>query len=129
MGRELAKKNQELVSVVAQNSLGEIIKPLIREIHLFDTYVAHAAQLKPATLKDLQEGDRLTLLREENRFDESAIAILNEKKEKLGYIPEADTLIFARLMDAGKILKAKITRIEVKEKYPLVAIGIFLVDL
>ncbi|MCQ2055137.1 MAG: HIRAN domain-containing protein [Fibrobacter sp.] len=129
MGRELAKKKQELVSIVAQNSLGEIIKPLIREIHLFDTYIAHAAKLKPATLKALREGDRLSLLREESRFDESTIAILNEKKEKLGYIPESDTLIFARLMDAGKILKAKITRIETKENFPLVGIGIYLVDL
>lgn len=129
MGRELAKKKQELVSIVAQNSLDEIIKPLLREIHLFDTYIAHAAKLKPATLKALQEGDRLTLLREESRFDANAIAIVNEKNEKLGHIPESDTLIFARLMDAGKILKAKISRIEMKGNIPLVGIGIYLVDL
>lgn len=97
-----------------QNSQGDIIKSLIREIHLFDTYIAQAAKLKPATLNALREGEHLNLLREESRFDDSTIAILNEKKEKLGYIPESDTLIFARLMDAGKILKAKITRIEAK---------------
>ena len=53
--------------------------------------------------------DVLTLHREENKFDSNAILILNEDKKKLGYVPEKDNIVFARLMDAGKLLKAKIT--------------------
>ena len=39
------------------------------------------------------------------------------KKRKLGYIPEKDNIVFARLMDAGKYLIAKIDRIEPKGSF------------
>ena len=56
----------------------------------------------------------LTLQREDNKFDSNAILILNEDKKKLGYVPEKDNIVFARLMDVGKFLKAKITQISQK---------------
>ena len=39
--------------------------------------------------------------REDNKFDSNAILILNADKKKLGYVPEKDNVVFARLMDAG----------------------------
>lgn len=33
-------------------------------------------------------------------------------KEKLSYIPEKDNVIFSRLLDAGKLLKAKVNSVE-----------------
>ena len=43
---------------------------------------------------------------------------------------EKDNAVFARLMDAGKILKAKITNIKTKDEYfQFISISICLVDL
>ena len=55
--------------------------------------------------------------------------ILNGEGKKLGYVPEKDNIIFARLMDAGKLLKAKISNITKKGSFTQIGMGIYLVDL
>lgn len=131
MANELTKKEEAMVSVVQGNELGDIIKPLIREIYLFDSYIAGTTHLEDkSVLDEIKVGDMLTLQREENKFDSNAIMILTDDKNKLGYVPEKDNLIFARLMDAGKLLKAKITKIQSKGNYfKQINVGIYLVDL
>ena len=110
--------------------LGDLIKPLTREIHLFDSFIAGTSHLKdPDVLKKAAVGDMLTLRRESgNRFDSNAIMILNSDGEKYGYVPEKDNMIFARLMDAGKLLIGKIINIRPKGSFTMIAIGIYLVD-
>ena len=73
-------------------------------------------------------GDKLTLRREDNKFDSNAILILTESKKKLGYVPEKDNVIFARLMDAGKLLIARIAKIEKRGSFTQISIGIYLID-
>ncbi len=51
-----------------------------------------------------------------------------EGNRKLGYVPEKDNIIFTRLMDAGKLLKAKISKIEQKGSFKQISVGIYLVD-
>lgn len=127
--QELTVKGGDIVPVIEQGGLGHVIKPLITEIHLFDTFVAGTTHLKdPAVLDTLRIGEKLTLQREDNKFDSNAILVLNENKEKIGYVPEKDNLIFARLMDAGKMLMAKIFKIEKKGSFTQITIGIYLVD-
>ena len=46
----------------------------------------------------------------------------------LRYVPEKDNIVFARLMDAGKLLTAKIDRIESKSCFRQINISIYLVD-
>ena len=122
-------KTGELVKTIEQNGIGEMLKPLIREIHLFDSYVAGTTHLKDkSVLEEISIGDRLSLQRENNKFDDNAILIMTESKKKLGYIPEKDNLIFARLMDAGKLLAARINSIEKRGSFYQISIGIFLVD-
>jgi len=129
MANELTKKEETMVSLVQGNELGDIIKPLIKEIHLFDSYIAGTTHLKDnSVLEQIKVGDMLTLLRENNKFDSNAIIILNDEKKKLGYVPEKDNIIFARLMDAGKLLKAKITKIDQKGSFRQISVGIYLVD-
>ena len=132
MSNELIEhKSGELVSAISQQGIGEILKPLIREIHLYDTYVAGVTHLKdPSVLEEIRAGDPLTLRREDNRYDRHAILVLTAAGKKLGYIPEKDNLVFARLMDAGKLLKAAITDVRPQDDYfTLIRIGIDLVDL
>ena len=66
--------------------------------------------------------------REDNKFDKNAILLITENKKKLGYVPEKDNIIFARLMDAGKLLVAKIKKIQKKGTFTQISIGIYLVD-
>ncbi len=131
MANELTKKEETMVSIVQGNELGDIIKPLIREIHLFDSYIAGTTHLEDkSVLDEIKVGDVLILQREDNKFDSNAIMIMTADKKKLGYVPEKDNLIFARLMDAGKLLKAKITKIQNKGGYfKQINVGIYLVDL
>lgn len=130
MANELTTgKSGDMISLIGKKEIGEILKPLIREIHLFDTYIAGTTYLEDrAVLERIQIGDRLSLQREDNKFDEHAILVLNEEKKKLGYIPEKDNLIFARLMDAGKTLCAKIDKITPKGVFTQISIGIYLID-
>jgi hypothetical protein len=129
MANELDIKKEGVVSIVENHDLGDIIKPLIREIHLFDSYIAGTTHLNDkSVLGQIKVGDMLTLQREDNKFDTNAILILYEGR-KLGYVPEKDNIIFARLMDAGKLLKAKITKIQNKGDYfKQINIGIYLID-
>ena len=129
MANELTKKEEGVVSLVESRELGDIIKPLVKEIHLFDTYVAGTTYLQDqSVLEEIKIGDRLSLQREDNKFDSNAVLIFTESKKKLGYIPEKDNIIFARLMDAGKLLRAKISKIQIKGSFTQISIGIYLVD-
>ncbi len=130
MADELSIKHWgELVNVIDQHDLSSIIKPLVKEIYLFDTFIAGTLQLKDKSpLEGIREGDKLNLQREEDKFDSNAIALFNEKGQKLGYIPEKDDMVFARLMDAGKLLVGKIAKINSMKSFKQIAIGIYLVD-
>ena len=114
----------------SEHAIEELIKPLSREIHLFDSFVAGTSFVKDETaFEELKTGDKLVLQREsENRFDDNAIRVLDSKQRKLGYIPEKDNIIFARLMDAGKYLIAIVDSIEKKGSFRQIKIGIYLVD-
>ena len=130
MANELTtNQTGELVLAMQQHAIGDFLQPLIREIHLFDSFVAGTTHLSdPSVLEEIKVGDQLSLLRENNKFDSNAILILTADKKKLGYVPEKDNIIFARLLDAGKMLAAKIKGIEKKGSFTKIAIGIYLVD-
>lgn len=130
MADELAIKGKQVVSLVIEKGIPDVIRPLQREIYLFDTYIAGTTHLKDkSVIEAAAEGDRLILQREEkNKYDEHAILILNEKGKKMGYVPEKDNIVFSRLMDAGKLLTAKIKTITQKGSFTQIQIEIYLVD-
>ena len=130
MADEIIKtETGSLVSTIDKHGVGEMLKPLIQEIHLFDSYVAGTTHLDDkSVLDEIKAGDRLNLMREDNKYDEHAILIITESGKKLGYVPEKDNIIFSRLMDAGKKLIAKIKNIEKKGSFNQIIIGIYLVD-
>ena len=129
MSNDIIIKDTGLLSAVAQTDLSDLIKPLVNEIHLFDTYVAGTTHLEnDSVLDELKAGDKLTLVREDNKFDNNAIVIQTKDGRKIGYVPEKDNLVFSRLMDAGKLLMAKITIYDVKGTFHRIGIGIYLLD-
>lgn len=130
MENGLTVGKQNMVSTLTDNPLGDLIKPLSHEILLFDSYVAGTTHIKDESVFDeIKVGDKLILQREpQNRFDDNAILVLDSKKRKIGYIPEKDNIVFARLMDAGKYLIAKVDRMEPKGSFRQINISIYLVD-
>ena len=126
-GLIVGKKDE--VSLISQVGIDNLIKPLSKEILLFDTYIAGTMYLDDDSVLDkIKEGDKLILQREDNRFDSKAILVLNDKKQKLGYVPERDNVVFSRLMDAGKLLIARIKTIDPNGSFRKINISIYLVD-
>jgi len=130
MAGELIPGGQHDITMITDQGIGGIIKPMIREIHLFDTWIAGTALLEDKyLLMRLKAEDELILRRESSEFDPMAILVLDRDQHKLGYVPEKDNTIFARLMDAGKTLKARVLKNDNDESRATVSIRIFLVDL
>ncbi len=84
--------------------------PFVQEIFLIECKVAGTSYLNLTEIEPhlLIDEILLTLREPENQFDEFAILILTQKGKKLGYIPRDKNEILARLMDAGKLILAKI---------------------
>ena len=109
--------------------IGEVLKPLIQEIFLLDTRIAGTAYLEDGAVLDVvKKGDQVILKREDNRFDEKAILVLNEEEQKLGYVPEKDNPILSRLMDAGKCLTARVSKKEIEGWFTRIGIKVYMVD-
>ena len=109
MSNDITVKKKELITAIEDKTIEEIIKPLVSEIHLFDTFIAGTTHLEDTLpLEKLMIGDKVSLRREANKFDEKAIMIVDADGSKLGYIPEKDN------EDFGSFKK--------------IAIGIYLVD-
>ncbi|MBR6376670.1 MAG: HIRAN domain-containing protein [Oscillospiraceae bacterium] len=105
---ELAK-TQSGALVEALHREEALPKPYGAEILLLQTMIAGTThvvgiqELEPF----LQPGDRLELIRiPSNPSDPWAIKIYNRDRVKLGYVPQKENQILARLMDAGKLLYA-----------------------
>ena len=104
-------------------------KPFERDIFLFETHVAGTSHVEGMEELEphLQIGDKLDFFREpDNQYDEQAIVIKTENGTKIGYVPKRDNVIFARLMDAGKLLFGRISGKEKKGKWVSLSVRIFL---
>jgi hypothetical protein len=126
----IKNKSGGFVSLLHQKN-GEIDfpKPFERDIFLFDTHVAGTTfitgieELAP----HLNINDKLDFFREpDNPHDSKAIVIRNSDGIEVGYVPQADNLIFSRLMDAGKLLFGRISAKEIRGKWLKLDIKVYL---
>ena len=123
------QQRSELVTAIQQNGITDLIKPLAKEIFLFDTFIAGTSYVDKNLIDALNADDKLILRREgDNKFDDKAVLVLNKDQKKVGYIPEKDNAVFSRLMDAGKLLTAKVKKIDKKGDFSKIEISIFLTD-
>lgn len=127
---DLVKRNDTGIVSLLNHKGGLVLpQPFERDIFLFDTVVAGTSHV--TGIEELEPfltvGDKLDFFREpDNPFDKQAIVIKNANGVKIGYVPQADNIIFSRLMDAGKLLFGKITAKEMKGKWLKIEIGIYL---
>ena len=106
-----------------------IPKPFEKDVFLFDTYVAGTTHIEgiEELERHLNSDDKLEFFREaDNQYDKQAIVIKTIDGVKIGYVPKQDNVIFARLMDAGKLLFGKITAKEKKGSWVKIYIKVFL---
>lgn len=131
LDNQLTITNGELVTLSQQGGLDTVLKPLIREIFLFDSYIAGTSHLKDKSVfEELREGCKLTMRREANKFDDHAVVLLAPSGKKAGYVPEADNVVFSRLLDTGKMLSASVTSSKkINDSFMKISIGIYLVDI
>ncbi len=111
---------------------GSFPMPFSQEILLFECHVAGTGYIPNSTelAKDLQDNQTLSLLREaQNPHDAMAIQVCTVEGTKLGYIPRSWNTIPAHLMDAGKMLFAKILKSELQDKWLHIQIAVYLKDI
>jgi len=128
---ELAKsEGSGLVSLLhGKGGSPAVQKPFERDIFLFDTRVAGTSHIEGIEELEphLNLDDKLEFFREpDNQYDNKAIAIKNADGVKIGYVPEADNVIFSRLMDAGKLLFGRISSKEMRGTWLKIDIKVFL---
>lgn len=143
----ILKEDAELVT--AMQHFGDNMPiPLERDVFLLGTFAAGADHVPGIDViyEALEEGDPITLIREpENPFDEYAIRLeiaregdpgpeLPEDLEefagqKIGYIPRGTVnKIFARLMDAGKLLYGVVRTKETQNNWHRIVVKVYLKD-
>ena len=130
MGDLVNVENNGLVSLLHGKN-GELVipKPFERDIFLFDTYVAGTSYIEGIEELEthLNIDDRLDFFREpDNKYDKQAIVIKTVNGVKIGYVPKQDNVIFARLMDAGKLLFSRISSKEKKGDWIKISIKVYL---
>ena len=120
----------DLIGLIHGKGGGLIIpQPFERDIFLFNTHVAGTTHIPAiANLEPhLNTGDKLDFFREpDNAHDPKAIVIKTADGVKIGYVPQADNVIFSRLLDAGKLLFARIESKQLANKWLNIKINVFL---
>lgn len=129
--KDLAKIDDiEKLALISAHAGGiDMPKPFERKIYLFDTHVAGTTHIEKIKSIEplLKIGDKVNFYREPtNPHDPQAIRIETTAYQKIGYVPRADNVVFARLMDAGKNLYGKITSKEWQDDWLKVEIRIYL---
>ncbi len=106
--------------------------PFVKEIFLLESKVAGTSFVNDIETKTgtLEPGSVLMFQRDpKNKYDPLAIQILNEKQERIGFVPRADNEILSRLMDAGKLLFGKVKEKGTKGDWIRITIEIYMRDL
>ena len=123
----LTKYNGGLANIIDK---GDLTLPFESNIYLQTVLVAGFKYYIEENIT-LLEGEKVILKREvDNKYDKYAIELYTEKNQKIGYIARRNNKIFARLMDAGKILYGEVRTINYYfEEIEEIWIKIFLKDI
>lgn len=110
MSNELTEVKIQTLKTIEEKGLDSLIKPLTKEVSLFDTYVAGTYMI--SSNEKIDKNEELILIKEPNEFDDFEVSIYNKNKQKIGYLPELYNVTISNLLEAGKKICAR-----VKETY------------
>ncbi len=123
---ELTVKQKTLLTTIKHNELSELLKPLTKEIYLADTHVSDLLFSKESPLH-FKKGEELTLKREHTPYDEFTVAVY-QKDKRIGELSEFHEEIYARLLDAGKALKARVKFFVIEGEFQVLSVSIYMID-
>lgn len=126
--KELMLHREHFLKSLQDSSPAPPLLPLFKEIFLLDTYVADILFAHDLPVADLKKGDELLLRHENTKYSEYTVSVLKKDGFRLGELPSYHEELFARLLDAGKALKAIIQQIDITREYQTLIISIFLID-
>lgn len=113
------------LALLAPRPSGAVPASARARIFLQETHVAGTAYYRAKDLTaSLAAGQELILRRQpDNPYDSLAIEVLTASGDKLGYVPRAANPPYARLMDAGHAVSARIAVVQ-RGKWDLVRMEI-----
>lgn len=121
-------KIESNLAIKNEIDMNEYLKPMSRDISLFDSTISGTYRLKDKTaLLNIKEGDKLNFQVSSSKFSED-IELHDVDDKIVGYISEADSVFFMKLMKAGKYLFAIVRKVDKSASMPLINIEIFLKD-
>ncbi len=99
---------------------------LLKECHIAGTM--HVGDIAEKT-KSVEVGSTLQLKREpDNKYDSMAIRVETDSGERIGWIPQKYNEVLSRLMDAGKLLYAKVIHKEMEGRWLNIRVEVYLKD-
>jgi hypothetical protein len=103
---ELIKVNGNLIAEIDKKSLGEIIKPLKKEIPLLDYYVNDINELcSDVIFIEIKEKDTLFLKADNMAYRSTSVGVYFDE-QRIGELYEGEEKIPYNLLSAGKELRA-----------------------
>lgn len=130
MAGELVISDENWLDV--RGTVGSVPMPFGREVFLKECHVAGTMHVDDVLFKtkSVDVGSPLVLKREPlNDYDELAIRVETAAGERVGWVPKRHNDVLARLMDAGKLLVAKVAHKELEDHWLNMRIEIFLKDI
>ena len=126
MANELAIVGENWLELSA---VGDLPMPFAREIFLQDCNVAGTMHVDDVLVKaaGVSVGSELVMRRDpKNEYDALAIALETPSGDRLGWVPQRYNQPYARLMDAGKLLVARVTHKELEGHWLNMRVSIYL---
>ena len=110
MANELAVVEENWLDLAGR--LNDLPMPFEQTVFLAECHLAGTAEIDDMLVKtrNVETGTPLVMKRmPTDAQDARAIAALTAAGDIVGYVPRRYAAVFARLMDAGKLLSAKVT--------------------
>ncbi len=128
MKNEVVAKKLDIAVKENNGEIDNILKPLKREILLFDGKLSRTYALTDRRpLLELKCGDRLEFRYHQSKYNPTEVEV-RSFLGLVGYVPESDEVIFSRLLDAGKSLIGKVKEVDFTHSFPSVIFEIYLED-
>lgn len=130
MANELVVSSRCGGALALTDSFGDVIKPFTRDILIKESQLDGTVSIDDVLVlaKDVKCGDWLAMRRIADASDAFKVAVLNAAGETVGYVHKLEKEIVARLMDAGKKMKARVESKTVDGHWLNVRLGLYLED-
>ncbi|MCD8373400.1 MAG: hypothetical protein LUD27_08905 [Clostridia bacterium] len=125
---EITVINKNVIAEIENNGASNIIKPLQKETYLTDLYLYNVDECPVTRLVKIKKGDELTLKHEETLCDKLNVSAYTADGVRVGDLSDLVNDVYARLLDAGKILKATVACCGFSPENSFVKIAVSLVD-